>query len=117
MMVFVIFSNFNMLKADDITAVTRFILVNADTDQDIREIYHNETIKRSVLGNNFNIRAEVSTTAWSIIFHLNGAQHQIENVAVYAFAGNTGDDYKSWSPSPGTYTIKLVTTNNLNGLV
>ena len=85
-------------------AVTRFFLVNADTNATIREIHHNETINLAQDGKNLNIRAETTGVEGSVVFDLNGVK-TIENVAPYAMNGDVSGDYKVWAPEAGTYSI------------
>ena len=98
-------SEFSVSNPASNLSVTRLVLVNADTDQDIREIYHNETISLSQDGANLSIRAETSGNEESIVFHINGSVFQTESAAVYALAGNNGSDYNAWTPATGSHTI------------
>lgn len=98
-------SNFSVSNPASNLSVTRLVLVNADTDQDIREIYHNESISLSQDGANLSIRAETAGNVESIVFHINGSVFQTESQPVYALAGNNGNDYNAWTPSTGTYSI------------
>ena len=107
-------SNFSVRTPSASLAVTRFILVNADTDQDIREIFQNETINLAVDGANLSIRAETSGVEESVVFYVDGTKFQTESAAVYALAGNSGSDYKPWTPSTGVHTI-MATPFSENG--
>ena len=97
-------SNFTVNSPADNSAVTRFILVNADTDEDIREIHHNETINLNTDGIHLSIRAETTKTEGSVVIDLDGTK-QTENIAPYTLKGDKNGDYASWSPAVGTYTI------------
>ena len=97
-------SNFTVRDASSTFAVTRLFLVNADTNEDIREIHHNETINLATDGKNLNIRAETTGVEGSVSFELNGVK-TIENVKPYAMQGDIDGNYKVWAPTAGTYTI------------
>ena len=70
--------------------VTSFTLVNAATDQDLRTLNSGDTIDLSADGSSLNIRANVSGSAGSVRFALDGnSNYQTENVAPYALAGDS----------------------------
>ena len=98
-------SNYSLSSPGDKLSVLRFILVNADTNQDIREIHHNETINLASVGSNLSIRAEASGLQESVVFNINGTNTQTESNAPYAIAGDTSGDYKAWTPTVGSHTI------------
>ena len=97
-------SNFTVRNPGGNFAVTRFFLINADTNADIREIHHNETINLATDGKNLNIRAETTGIEGSVVFELDGVK-VIENVAPYALQGDVSGDYKVWAPTAGSYSI------------
>ena len=66
-------------------------------------------------GKNLNIRAEVSGTVGSVVFHLNGSKFHTENVPVYALGGNNGDDYKPWTPLLGPLSIMATPHSGSSG--
>ena len=107
-------SNFSLSNPASNLTVTRLILVNADTDQDIRELLHNDNINLSQDGANLSIRAETAGNEESIVFHINGSHFQTESHPVYALAGNSGDNYHAWSPATGTHTV-MATPYSENG--
>ena len=98
-------TNYSVKSPSETLAVTRFVLVNADTDEDIRTLTHNSTINLATDGTNLNIRAEVKGSEESVIFHVNGSKFHTENLPVYAIGGNSGNDYKPWTPALGTLSI------------
>ncbi|WP_420629736.1 hypothetical protein [Candidatus Leptofilum sp.] len=103
--------------ATSIPPISRLILVNADTNQDIFTLSNNSQINLSSLSTrNLDIRAEVSASAdWiqSVIFYLDGRQFEMngrdaENAPPYAMAGDiNGDHYNNWNweNMVGTHTI------------
>ncbi len=86
-------------------AVTRLVLVNADTDQVIRPLVSGDTLDYQALGtSNLNIRADTSpATVGSVSFVLDGKPYRIESYAPYTSAGDGGNsigtDYYPMSPA------------------
>ncbi|MEM8967995.1 MAG: fasciclin domain-containing protein, partial [Bacteroidota bacterium] len=75
-------------------AVTKFVLVDAKTDQDIKEIADGETVVLADLpSRQLNVRAEVVGQTQSIIFKLNEQNFQPQNAAPYALFGDDNGDY------------------------
>jgi hypothetical protein len=89
-------------------AVTQLILINADTDQPIREITNGDVINFELLGTNrLNVLAEVEGTTQSVRFALDSrTNYRTENSAPYSLAGDTDGDYKPWTPSLGSHTLR-----------
>ncbi|MCM8532078.1 MAG: Ig domain-containing protein [Lentisphaeraceae bacterium] len=100
-----VISNYRVRKAAQSLSVVRFILVNADTNEDIREVLHNSTIKLSQDGYNLNIRAEVSDKVQSVVFNVNEENPRTENSAPYSMSGDMQGAYNSWQAEIGTHTI------------
>ena len=99
------FSNLSIASPADKLSVLRFILVNADTNEDIREIHHNETINLAADGSNLSIRAEASGLQESVVFSINGTNTQTESMAPYTIAGDSSGNYEAWTPAVGSHTI------------
>ena len=96
--------------------ITKFVLINADTDQDIAELTDGYVINLNEVGRNLNVRAEVNSTVGSIRFGLDGNPNfQIEGVAPYALAGDRNGDYLSWTPSLGDHILTATAFSELNG--
>jgi hypothetical protein len=98
-----------VLITDSRLAVTNFILVNADTNEDLFEITPDMQISPSSLPSmNLNIRAVTSENAMSVRLELSGTLRntRLENVAPYALFGDfpvgvySGREFLS-----GPYTI------------
>ena len=70
-------------------AVTSFTLINADTDQAVRQLVNGDTVDYGVLKtSNISIRANTSPgTVGSVSFVLDGQPYRIENHAPYSLAG------------------------------
>lgn len=105
--------------ADDI-AVTGYILVNADTDQDVMALTDRQTLSLSNLPQNLNIRVRTRNNnrieSVQIVFNGNT---RVENEAPYAVHLDDGGDYRAWTPTPGTYRITATpyTEDYANGTV
>ncbi len=94
--------------------VTKFILVNADTNQDIMQLTNSTVIDLNTLPTkNLNIRAETSGQIKSVKF--TGSKSGTENSAPYALAGDLKGDYKKWTPSTGNVTITATPYTKANG--
>ncbi|QDA61300.1 malectin [Hymenobacter jejuensis] len=103
--------------------VVSFTLINADTDQPIRDLVANDVLNLATLPTkNLNIRANTSPyPVGSVVMVLSGTQSrtQSETGAPYALFGNSGADYAAWTPAivVGAYSIKGTpfTAGNGNG--
>ncbi|MCM8525088.1 MAG: hypothetical protein NE327_01120, partial [Lentisphaeraceae bacterium] len=100
-----IITDVSVKSPDESSAVTRFVLVNADTGEDIRELSHNSTISISEDGLNLSVRAETSGTNESVVFLVNGSAHFTANESVYAISGTTEGSYNAWTPAIGSMTL------------
>jgi uncharacterized delta-60 repeat protein len=89
-------------------AVTKLILVNADTDKDIMEIKEGALIDMAKLSTrNLNIRAVVSPeNVGSVLFNINGSV-VVENLAPYAIGGNNSNDYKPYTLPLGSHSLTV----------
>jgi CubicO group peptidase (beta-lactamase class C family) len=90
-------------------SVTTLWLMNADTDQPIQPLTGGATITLAELPTTrLNVRAETSpATVGSVRFGLDGAaNYRTETNAPYALAGDDLGNYRPWTPSVGTHTIK-----------
>ncbi|SNC77537.1 Por secretion system C-terminal sorting domain-containing protein [Hymenobacter gelipurpurascens] len=90
-------------------SVVSFTLMNADTDQPIRELAPGEQLNLSMLPTrNLNIRANTSpVTVGSVKFVLSGAasRTQVETAAPYALFADVSGNYNPWTPAVGSYTL------------
>ena len=89
-------------------AVTRFVLVNADSDADIGPLNDGDTIYMGLLDTaNLNVRAVTTpATVGSVRFALDGnANFRTESVAPYALAGDSGGNYNPWTPAFGAHVL------------
>ncbi|WP_247237862.1 PKD domain-containing protein [Telluribacter sp. SYSU D00476] len=90
-------------------SVASFTLINADTDQPIRELTANDVLNLTTLPTrNLNIRANSDPTrVGSVKFVLNGKETNVrtETDFPYALTGDKDGDYNAWTPSLGDYTL------------
>lgn len=87
--------------------VTGLILVNSDTNQDIKQLNAYDTIDVAVIGSNLNIRTEVTGEVTEVVFALNDNENfRTEGTAPFTMAGDENGNYLTWTPVPATYIIK-----------
>lgn len=93
-------------------AVTRFVLVNANTGKDIQELKDGDELNIATLpADNISIRAYTNpNVVGSVVFNLQGQQShsQTENLAPYALFGDNGKTYIPWTPETGSYTLSAM---------
>jgi subtilisin family serine protease len=98
--------------------VDSFTLINAATDLDLFELTDGAELNLATLPTrSLNVRADtIPGTVGSVRFWLNGNVFRTENIAPYALAGDTnnGTNYLSWTPRPGTYTLRATPYQNAN---
>lgn len=88
------------------SGISRLVLVDAETNQDILVLNDGQVLDLSRLPN-FSIRAVAGTEAVDlVIFTVNGWVAKKEYYEPYAIAGDSPPgNYISWGVSPGKYTI------------
>ncbi|MGV3556946.1 NHL domain-containing protein [Larkinella arboricola] len=100
-------------------AVLSVSLINAHTDQQIRELKAGEEINLAGLPTrNLAIRANTNPAiVGSVVFQLSGQQSRthIENTAPYALFEDNNGDYKGWRPEVGSYTLTATPHTGPNG--
>lgn len=101
--------------------IESFVLVNADTDQDIRPLSDGDTIN---LASDPNMTVRVQTQpaeVGSVQFTLDGSSTYAdgtprrENAAPYSLNGDNNGDFNAWQPSLGQHTIEAVAYSASNG--
>ncbi len=97
-------------------SVTQFVLVNAETEQDIAVLNDGSEINFANLPTKkLNIRADVTGSVGSVRFGLDGkSNYRTENVAPYALAGDNSGNYNSWTPSLGSHTVTATPYSSSN---
>ena len=89
--------------------ITKFMLVNARTDQDIMEIKDGDVLELSNLPRyQLNVRADVEGDLKSVQFTLNGEEIQPQNAAPYALFGDEAGDYDAGTFQVGTYALTAI---------
>jgi len=94
--------------SDTDCGVTRFILINTDTNRPIRYLKTStDTVNVSVEGQNLNVVADIFGRAQSVVFELTGNPNHTEYSWPYALKGDdTAGNYFAWTPADGRYVIK-----------
>lgn len=88
--------------------VKSFTLVNAHTNEDIREIKERDLIDYATLPTeHLSIRANtVPSKVGSVVFELNGRKVKTENIVPYAIAGDDPKgNYNPWELPVGSHTL------------
>ena len=101
------------------SAFSKFTLVNAQTAQDIRPLYHNAVIDLDSLPTTYvTIRADTTGPVESVRFDKNyGAYTKIENLAPYSLFGDGNGSYGGNYFYPGVHQVKVsaYATDNTQG--
>jgi CubicO group peptidase (beta-lactamase class C family) len=98
--------------------VTALTLMNADTDQSILTLTNGMTITLASLPTqNLNVRATTSPSiVGSVRFGLDAnSNYRMETLAPYALAGDDNGNYRAWTPTIGTHTLKVTPYAGANG--
>ncbi|RAK00575.1 putative Ig domain-containing protein, partial [Larkinella arboricola] len=103
----------------DQQSVASFSLMNADTDREIEVLSDGEVLNLATLPTrNLNIRVNTNPTlVGSVKMELTGRQTktQTETAAPYALFGDTDGDYRNWTPTTGSYTLKATPYTEAGG--
>ncbi|RDC65366.1 InlB B-repeat-containing protein [Adhaeribacter pallidiroseus] len=97
--------------------VVSFTLINASTDQPIRNLVPNDVINLATV-KNLNIRANTNpATTGRVVFNLSGTQTRniTESTAPYALFGDTNSNYTGWTPATGSYSLKATAYSSASG--
>ena len=106
------------LEVLPITEITRFLLINATTDEEIQILTEGTVIDLADFENNsFNILAVPGgVNLGSVVFDFNGVSGFItENVAPYALGGDISGDFKPLALPFGFNTVTANAYTGLNG--
>ncbi len=97
--------------------VRSLILVNADTDQDIKTLAYNDRIDLATLPTrNLNIRAVLlSDTVGSVVFNLNNQLIVRENIAPYAIGGDIKGDFRPFALPTGAHVLTVTPYSGRSG--
>lgn len=98
--------------------IVSFTLVNANTNADIMQLTHGQTINLATLGTKqINIRANTHPAkVGSVKFGLNGnASYRIESGAPYALASDNNGNYAAWQSPLGNHTLSAIPYTSSGG--
>nr|MBX2819599.1 T9SS type A sorting domain-containing protein [Rhodothermaceae bacterium] len=84
--------------------ITRLVLVDADSDQDVMVLENDITISINDLPANLNVRAEAGPATRSVSFAV-GEESRTEVVRPYALFGDLSGDYLNGTVPPGMYEL------------
>ena len=107
---------FTVISTPDV--ITEFILVNANSNQDIGPIEDGDVIDLNVLGTNqLSIRAMTNPSpVGSVVFGFNGmTSFQTENTMPYSLNGDNNGNYKAVTFHPGVYTVTATPFSQKSG--
>ncbi len=91
-------------------AISRIMLVNADTDDDAGAITNGATINLATMGPNLNLRVDTTPPViGSVRFNYDGdSSYRVESLMPYTIGGdNIWDDYLPWTPMAGNHTLTV----------
>jgi hypothetical protein len=100
--------------------LSNFVLVNADTDRQVRSLVPGETLTTDLLGYRYNIIASTQSTGIDAVeFFVNNQFVRREAIAPYALCSDDGrGNFIPCTPSSFTYgTITLLANSIKNGIV
>jgi len=83
------------------------VLVDAKTDQDIRNLFNNDDIQYNPKSDKISIKVLPTAKVGSIEFVLNGTDRFVENAFPYAIRGDVDGHYHPWNPSFGSYSLTV----------
>ncbi len=92
----------------DTPLVSSLALVNADTNEIIRQLSPEDTVNLAALPTRrLNIEAITDPSVDKVLFRLNGQQrYRQENARPFALAGDKAGDFRSWTPRIGELKIE-----------
>jgi hypothetical protein len=96
-------------------SVSKLMLVNTSTQDDLRALTNGSVIDLSKDGSSLNVRADTTGTIGSVVFYLNGKKYHDESAAPYALGRDDAGVYRKWTPSIGTHTLKAVPYSGIKG--
>jgi CSLREA domain-containing protein len=89
------------------SSVLKLVLVNADTEQEIRTLVDGDVLVLDSLPPNLSIKAEVGDSVGSVVFaYDSNLTQKIENVAPYFIGGDTAGDSIPFPLSAGNHSVR-----------
>jgi hypothetical protein len=96
--------------------VEAFILVDADTDKDIRPVEDMAVLDLSQLPPNLSLRADTDPpVVGSVTFRIDAGAPRSENAAPYSITGHVGPNIAPWTLALGAHTVNAVAFDAANG--
>ncbi len=104
-----------MIVSTHAQQITGLVLINANTDQVIKELEQNAEIDLALTGENLNIQALTNESTASVKFEYDesnigpggDADVTVENTEPFAMRGDNSGNYHSWTPSTGTHVLTV----------
>ena len=110
------FSNYSVKDPLDELIVDRFMLVNADNGQDIRELKHGDTVDLTKISSRISILVDPNQKPGSIQYLLNGSHKKYESSAPYCInSDGGGTNYFAWNPPSGQTSISVIPWSKSGG--
>ncbi len=108
--------SFTVIRDQYGMGVSRFMLVNADTDEDIYQISEGDELDLSSLPAHLNLRADVVGPVQSVRFLLEPRRHKAnENLPPYALFGDSEGNYAAGQFFNGKQTLTAYPFSKTNG--
>lgn len=98
--------------------VTQILLINADTDKAMQPLVNGTVLTLSALPTRrLNVQAiTVPYPTGSVRFAYDtSAKYRVDNIIPYAIGGDSGGNFKSWTPSIGRHTITAFPNTGKDG--
>jgi MYXO-CTERM domain-containing protein len=98
--------------------VEAFILVDADTDKDIKSVMDAAVLDLSQLPPNLTLRVETDPpTVGSVSFRIDAGTPRIENVPPYSISSHDGrGNFPAWLLTEGAHTVSATAFDTANGM-
>jgi MYXO-CTERM domain-containing protein len=96
--------------------VEALMLVDADTDKDIRAVEDGAVLDLAQLPPNLAMRADTDPpTVGSVTFRIDAGQPRIDSMAPYSVSGDVGTNISPWMLALGAHTVNAVAFDAANG--
>ncbi len=96
-------------------SINQLVLVNASTNNDIKNIVNGDQFSTSDVGNSLSVKAVPNSKPGSVVFNLNGQNVQTENISPYALNGDANGNFIAANLPVGNYTLTATPFSGSNG--
>ncbi|HEX8912401.1 MAG TPA: PKD domain-containing protein, partial [Humisphaera sp.] len=79
------------------------------------ELKDGAKIELATVGTRLNVRAVPTVKVGSVVFKIDGRKVNTESYAPYALGGNSGNDYRDWTPPTGRHTLQVTLYDKAGG--